>query len=266
MLDFDDTGSGDPLVLIHGWGTSRMIWQSVRPLLGDRRVIAIDVPGFGRSPAAGPGFELEEVARAIWRGLPEQGPVTLVGHSLGGALALMASTLEPARTSRLVLCAPAGLQPKPAFAAAAVAPLGALTTGLRRQVTPLASTQWGRRVLLGATTLGDSVSQDDVVEMAMASAGATRLARSLQAVVAADLRPLLVQAPRELGVLFGTHDRVIRPATADVIRAARPDAVFELLPRTGHVPMMERPQAFAAVLRQLLTRLDDVHTLATPRP
>ncbi len=257
MLAFDDTGSGVPTVLIHGWAASRRIWHHTVPQLPGRRVIAIDVPGFGASPAAGDGFDLEAVAETIWKGLPADGPVALVGHSLGAAIALTAAAQQPDRAAALVLCAPAGLRPIPSLASGPAGVLGALAIDLRRIALPYASgSPLGRRLLLGASTaMGDAVSEEDVITMVTASEHATRTAAALEAVTRADLRPLLTQAPAALGVLCGEHDRVIPPSTIDVVLAARPDAVADRVPGTGHVPMMERPTVFAAMLRQVLDRL-----------
>lgn len=268
MLAFDDTGSGDPVVLIHGWAASRRIWHHVVPQLPGRRVIAVDMPGFGASPAAGDGFDLDAVAQAIWKGLPADGPVTLVGHSLGAAIALTAAAQQPARAAQLVLCAPAGLRPIPAVASGPAGVLGALAIDLRRVALPYASgSPLGRRLLLGASTAtGDAVSEEDVVAMVTASEGATRTAAALEAVTRADLRPLLAQAPAALGVLCGAHDRVIPPSTIDLVLAARPDAVTDLVPGAGHVPMMERPAVFTAMLRQVLDRLAGTSGRAAPQP
>ena len=63
MLVIRDDGDGDPLVLVHGAGTSGAIWRRATPMLTERRrIIAPDVPGYGGSPAAGNGFALEEAA------------------------------------------------------------------------------------------------------------------------------------------------------------------------------------------------------------
>ncbi|HYZ29871.1 MAG TPA: alpha/beta fold hydrolase, partial [Thermoleophilaceae bacterium] len=111
MLGLDDTGDGEPLVLVHGLATTRLIWRHVVPLLArERRVIAIDVPGFGASPPAGEGFDLEQVADAIDDGLAAAGVderYDLAGHSMGGALALVLAGRRLERVRRLVLCAPA---------------------------------------------------------------------------------------------------------------------------------------------------------------
>ena len=70
MLAIREEGAGDPLVLVHGAGTSGAIWHRATPrLAARRRVIAPDLPGYGGSPAAGPGFALEEVADHLAAGL-----------------------------------------------------------------------------------------------------------------------------------------------------------------------------------------------------
>lgn len=267
MLAFDDTGTGDPLVLIHGWAADRQIWHSVVPLLGERRLIAIDLPGSGATPAASEGFDLDQVARVIWNGLPDVGPLTLVGHSLGGAIALTMAAQEPERTRGLVLCAPGGLrEPVHPRLAAPLGAIGALSIDLRRRSLPHAmGSPLGRRLLLGATSAeGDGASEEDLLRMVKASDGATRLRESLESVAQADLRPLLKRAPAQLAVICGGRDRVVQPSTIDVVEQARPDAATVLLPDSGHVPMIEQPELFAATLREVLERFDGAATAPGP--
>lgn len=111
MLAVEQSGEGEPLVLIHGLATTRAIWMLVTPALSRRRrVVTLDVPGFGESEPAGPGFELEAVADRIARRLAARGvsgPFDLVGHSLGAGLALTLAARRPHAVRKLVLAAPA---------------------------------------------------------------------------------------------------------------------------------------------------------------
>src|SRR5258707_605039 len=83
-------GDGLPVVFFHGYGHSGYVWQPCLPYLAHRRkVILVDLPGYGRSKLAGP-WRLHEVASllATWlRGL-ELPPIALVGHSMGGSIAI----------------------------------------------------------------------------------------------------------------------------------------------------------------------------------
>src|SRR6201997_3187635 len=155
LLAVEVSGAGEPLVLIHGLATTARIWSAVTPaLVQSRRVVTLDLPGFGASAPAGPGFELPRVAERIARGVAARGvhaPFDLVGHSLGAAVALTLASARPRLVRRLVLVAPAGLMPVP-WPASVLLP--AVAPGLhaaRRAVAPLAGWPWGRRLLLGFT-------------------------------------------------------------------------------------------------------------------
>lgn len=264
MLGYDDTGEGEPLVLVHGLATTRLIWRRVVPLLDGRRVVAVDVPGFGSSPPVGRGFVLEDVATALLEGVPIDESFDLVGHSMGGAIALTMAALAPDRVRRLVLFAPAGLRPLAPAAARTLGTLGEAFIHLRRVGRPLAAHALGRRFLLAAGAAdGAAFDPGDVVAMITASRGATRIAEALASVTRADLRPLLTQVPAGLGLLWGAEDRIVPAALIDGVVRRRPDAVAATIPGAGHIAMMEVPGLFVAALDRLLATI--VHQEATSR-
>lgn len=256
MLAYDDTGDGPPLVLTHGLAASRWIWSISSQLLPEWRRITIDVPGFGASPAAGEGFDLAEVGARIWDGLPTDEPVMLVGHSMGGSVALAAAALAPERVAGLVLIAPTGLQPMPPAAARVAGVVGNGAVRLRRAGLRGAGSPLGRRLLLAASTApGDLLREDTVRQMVLASEHATRVRQALTTVLHTDQREQLAEVPVPVGFLWGAEDRVIPRTVLQAALELRPDAPFELVPRAGHLPMIERPATFAAMLRQLLARM-----------
>jgi pimeloyl-ACP methyl ester carboxylesterase len=258
VLGLDDTGDVDPLVLVHGLATTRLIWRRVVPLLArERRVIAIDVPGFGTSPPVGEGFELEKVADAIDDGVADAGVdehYDLAGHSMGGALALVLASRRPERVRRLVLCAPAGLTPRPALAAAAIGVVGEHLIAARRAAAPLAELAWARRLLMaGGAVDGAALPPSEVRAMVLASRGASRIAPALAAVASADLRPLLATLEVPLAAVWGARDPVIPLRTAEALRELRPDVAIEYVERAAHVAMMERPHEFTQALNAAFT-------------
>lgn len=261
MLAFDDHGAGDPVVLLHGLAASRKIWARVVPRLAEeRRVVAVDVPGFGQSAPASDDFLLEEVAQAIWDGLPaDLGPVTLVGHSMGGAVALRAAALAPERVDRLVLCAPAGLLPVP-MPDWLLGPAGVaweLAVQVRNRLEPFAGNPLARRFLLGTSTAPTTTLTADDVRLVIGASGDKRsTAAALRTIAHADLRPELAALPRPVGLLWGTSDMVVPTRALDAGLEARPGLPVQRIEGVGHLPMIERPDAFLAAFDTLLAALD----------
>jgi pimeloyl-ACP methyl ester carboxylesterase len=260
LLAVEEAGRGEPLVLIHGLATTRQIWSAITPALSrSRRVVTLDVPGFGESAPVGPGFELEEVADRIARGLAARrirAPFDLVGHSLGAGLALTLAATRPRLVRRLVLVAPAGLtEISPRTTQLLSAGVNRLLA-VRRSLAPLTDLDWGRRLLLAfAAADGASISPTQARLMVDASASARRSAEALATITAADLRPLLRSVAAPLGVIWGAQDRTIPVRIARVVCDERPDADVVMIERAGHVAMVERPEAFASALEELLGRL-----------
>jgi pimeloyl-ACP methyl ester carboxylesterase len=262
MLAIREEGQGDPLVLVHGAGTSSAIWHRVTPRLADggRRVVAPDVPGYGGSPAAGPGFALEEVTDDLAAGLQQAGtetPYDVVGHSMGGAIAILLAARHPERVRRLVLVAPAGLAALPRVAAGLLGAVAAPFAHARRAVaTPLAGNALVRRLALaGVARDGARVPAEHARAVLASSAGATRIGPGLASAATADLREALTRVRAPLGLVWGEHDPVIPPRRIEVIRRVRPDVELRVVPDTAHAPMLERPDAFCAALEDVLAQL-----------
>ena len=265
MLALDDLGTGDPLVLVHGIATDRSIWDLVvHELARTRRVVALDVPGFGDSIPAGEDFDLREVSAQIVEGLLAagiDGPFDLVGHSLGGGIAIMLAATNQQLVRRLVLVAPAGLRPFPAAVSNVLAASADAVLAARRSAAPLTDTWWGRRLLL-AFTAADAADLPPSLarQMVEASAAAKRTAPALATITSADLRFTLAHTQMPLGVIWGEADRTVPIRALEDLLGARPDATVIRVADAGHVPMIERPQEFIAALQTLI---QDVTTSET---
>jgi pimeloyl-ACP methyl ester carboxylesterase len=253
----DDAGAGDALVLLHGVATSRLVWRRVlEPLSRGRRVIAVDVPGFGESAPAGPGFDLDAVADLLVDGV-EPDRFDLVGHSLGGAVAVAAAARHPDAVRRLVLVAPAGLAPRATRVAAALGAAADRGIQVRRAFGyQLAARARGRQVMFGATVAdAGRLHPDDARLLLDASNGARRVAAGVQRALEADLRDDLAAAPMPVALIWGTTDRIVPFSGLEALRRLRPDAVVETLPAIGHIPQIEDPVRFTAALGRALDRL-----------
>ena len=258
MVAIETLGEGPPLVLVHGVGTCRVVWRRVMPLLATDRLVATpDLPGFGASPAAGPGFDLDRVADVLAEALAGEvpAPFDLLGNSLGGAVALTLAARHPQLVRRLVLAAPAGLAPRRDPLPALAARGGRAVAAARRRAGPaLAESALTRRLLLfGMVVDAAGVPAAEARLAVGGSEGATRIGEAIDAVVRADLRPRLPKLAMPVAFLWGDRDRVVPVSSLGALRALVPGAPVEIIARAGHVPQLERPHEFVAAVDRLIT-------------
>jgi pimeloyl-ACP methyl ester carboxylesterase len=253
-LAFDRTGTGDPLVLLHGIGLSRGSWDPVVPALAQRfEVIAVDLPGFGDSPPLPPGVEPHPaaLARAVAELLDELriSAPHLAGNSLGGWVALELAALRPLAT--VTLLSPAGLwrHNTPLYCRVSLRATRWLCRHAAAGLDPLVGSRPGRALafsqILGRPTrmtpgqaraaihvMGTCPGFDPVLR-----ATARRRYRS-------SGRP--VQAP--VTVAFGRRDRILLKHQSRHLDELPAGSRVAPLPRCGHVPMTDDPAAVAALV------------------
>lgn len=113
-LTYTDQGSGtNTLLFIHGLGSYMPAWQKNIPVLSESyRCIAIDLPGYGKSSKGNHSYDMKFFADVVAEFIQELDlkNVTLVGHSMGGQIAITASLYHPALVDQLVLISPAGFE------------------------------------------------------------------------------------------------------------------------------------------------------------
>jgi pimeloyl-ACP methyl ester carboxylesterase len=111
-VEFGEPAGRPPVVLLHGLNDSHLTWRQIAPLLSPtRRVLALDLPGHGLSDRPDASYELAWYAQIVahWIDSLGLGPVDIVGHSLGGGIALALLPEFRGAIRRLVLAAPGGL-------------------------------------------------------------------------------------------------------------------------------------------------------------
>ncbi len=250
-------------VLLHGLGGSHLSWIQAAPgLAGLGRVLAPDLPGFGRSPRDGRATRLMDQRRWLSRFLDEAvtGPVVLAGNSMGGVVALLEAALEPDRVAGVVLTSSVfpmsgGPIPNPlvlgAFAAYDVPKLGEVVVKTRSAAfDPETFVRVGLRILTGDP---DSIP-DDVIEANAelvadlradpeAPGAFLEAARSISAYVRSPTagRRAMSNVRSPVLVIHGRKDRFVPVAYAEVALVTYPAWRGRLLAGVGHVPQMEAP-------------------------
>lgn len=247
-------GSGEPLVLLHGLGGDLRTWLPVLPLLSPKReVVAVDLPGFGRSPPLdGDVPDVAALARAVASFLDVErlGHPHLAGNALGGWIALELARLGVARS--VTALSPAGFWTPAGRRWVRVSHRAA--RGLARSLLSLAprvlSTRAGRTLFLGSMFGRPSaIPASKAVAAVHAFADAPGFDATLHAMLTRDgFRPFAVDPGVPILVAWGGRDRVLRPSQAREAARRIPSARCVTLERCGHVPTWDDPDAVAAVL------------------
>ncbi len=259
MLATSRGGSGAPLVLIHGIGSGKSVWDPMRPHLEKRfDVIAFDLPGFGEQPwferdvpptmASLATAAVEEIERL------EIADPLVAGNSMGGWISLELGRLGVARD------------------VVAIAPVGGSTPSEQRKTRrvlqgtrlaartfePIAGVIAGARPLRWAG-MRSAVSHPARVRSQDAVAAIRNMAHSTGFPLLLDdvtgpsgeaeaSRSRFAGSDFPALILFGTKDRVLAPQGAPRLAAALPGAELRWLPELGHAPMLDHPEQTAELV------------------
>jgi pimeloyl-[acyl-carrier protein] methyl ester esterase len=249
---------GQDVVLLHGWSLNLRVWDGlVRQLAPHFRVIALDLPGHGRSdwdPRA------TTPAAQAWRVHETLAPITeryaLLGWSLGGQLALDLAAALPAAIERLALIATT-----PRFLAGPNWRCGTPRPLLARLAHRLHSE--GERAVNDFMALQARGSAPRTtarvaakLRTALSTHGAARPEALMSGLVRlrdGDLRPALSLVRVPVLVMAGQRDRVIRPAASRALAAALPHARYVEVAGAAHAPFLSHPAQFVRQLTGFLS-------------
>lgn len=261
LVHVEQAGTGEPVVLLHGFGASAYSWRKVMPGLagGHRghRVVAIDLNGFGytQRPKERARYTREAQAKLVLDTLDALGIARahFVGHSYGGGLTLYLAQEHPERFRTMVLVDSSA----PTYAndrrsrAAAFRPLTGLfvrTVALRRSMV--------RKGLLHSFYDHGLVTPElvDAYYDRLRIEGATDAFYGLTAPAPAGATVRLETIAVPTLVIWGAHDELIAPEVGRRAAARLPHAEFVLFQKSGHLPMEEEPAAFLAAVLPFLDR------------
>ena len=262
-------GAGPVLLLIHGMAGSLETWRAVvDPLAHNATVLAVDLPGHGASDPGGGDYSLGSLAAGLRDVLSTLGHerATLVGHSLGGGIAMQFSYQFPEMTERLVLVSSGGLglEVNPVLRAASL-PGANLFVSVTAEATRRASGLAGR--VLRAANSPSRPAFDELVRSYASLADAERRSAFLATVRSVvGLHGQTVRAgdrlylARDLPVLliWGADDPIIPVEHARAAHELLPDSTLAVFEGVRHFPHVEAPQRFVETLEDFCATTDPV--------
>jgi pimeloyl-ACP methyl ester carboxylesterase len=262
-VSYLQAGEGPLLLLVHGMAGTARNWEAViEPLALHNTVIAPDFPGHGDSEPGGGDYSLGSLASGLRDLMIALGHerATLVGHSLGGGVALQFTYQFPEMVERLVLVSSGGLGPEVGAVLRAAALPGA-NLFIRATASPGAAAGSWISGALGKVGLRPNADLAEVGRAYASLADADRrkaFLSTLHAVVDTDgqrvaaLDRLYLAEDLPVLIVWGERDPIIPVAHGRAAHAQMPGSRLEVFPGVGHVPQLEAPGRFAAVLQRFL--------------
>ena len=245
-----ESQDGDVILLVHGYGGDRNSWLFLQePMAAKYRVYALDLPGHGTSAKDVGDGTLGVLADAVTGVLDALGAgrAHLVGHSMGGGVALAVAARDPGRIASLTLIAPTG------FGAEINAGYlrGFADAETRRELKPVAGQLFADESLVTRQLVDDLLAYkrlDGVDESLHTLLGTLLDGDAQRGDSAAALAALGDAIP--VTVVWGRADRIIPAAQAESVTGA----VRHLVDDAGHMPQMERPAEVQAAIEETIAR------------
>jgi pimeloyl-ACP methyl ester carboxylesterase len=233
-----DSGSGPPLLLLHGWGATKELMAPLAQRLTEYRTVVPDLPGFGATPTPPQPWGVDEYAAWVLALLDRLGieRVHVVGHSNGGRIAVALAVAHPERVDRLVLTDSAGIRPRHGVGYQ----VRVRTFKLLRAVS-----RWRwlpPRVRDAAQRHAAQRGSADY----RAASGALR--STVVRLVNTDMRPWLARLTTSTLLIWGDRDRETPLADARIMERLIPDAGLVIFEGSGHFAYAEQPDRFCRIV------------------
>jgi pimeloyl-ACP methyl ester carboxylesterase len=258
-----ELGEGPPLVFVHGLSGSWQNWLEQLPVFAsDHRVIALDLPGFGRSPMPVEPISISNYARtldSLFDAL-DVDAAAVVGNSMGGFVGAELAINFPQRVERLVLVSAAGISTYAHPGARRAMPvvrridrtIAAYAGWVASKSDTVARRPGLRNATFGFVARHPSRLPAALVAEQIRGAGKPGFIQAFQANIDYDFRDRLGEIACPTLIVWGDSDRVITVRDADAFAKLIPGSRRVVFKDTGHVAMLERPAAFNPLLADFL--------------
>jgi pimeloyl-ACP methyl ester carboxylesterase len=261
IVNYAEMGEGSvTLLFVHGLSGSWQNWlEQIPHFARDYRVIALDLPGFGHSPAPPWKISIEEYGRVLHEFCKAVGvgDCVVIGNSMGGFISAEAVSREPDRFQKLALVSAAGvssarMRRQPAETAARMS-AAALPLLLRAQARGFRRPRLRWLTFKGIFDRPEELRSELLAEQFYNGAGRPSFLPALQALIGYDILDELEEVEVPTLIVWGRNDRVVPSNDAfGYAERLRNSRVF-IFDQCGHCPQLERPVRFNRVLETFLT-------------
>lgn len=251
IVHYEAYGRGQPVILLHGWLGSWGYWLQTMEFLKEQyRCYALDFWGFGESGKFRSRYDLNDFVSLVDQFMDRLGIETapIVGHSMGGTVAISLALSKPNRAKKVIVVG---------------SPIAGNSLNIFLQLAGkpwIASLVWQmpQMLRLGIRVFSPLIVSDWPSWYKMITRDLSRTTldaffSSIRSLHKADLRPQLPGITAPVMGIYGLGDKVVEPTQANVITNNAPVSRIVMMPRSGHFPMLDEPEAFNQHLVEFLT-------------
>jgi pimeloyl-ACP methyl ester carboxylesterase len=260
-VNYVELGSGPrmAIVFVHGLSGSWQNWlENIPHFARERRVLALDLPGFGHSPMPEWEISIESYGRLLHRFCDALavGDCAVIGNSMGGFISAEAASARPDRFEKLVLVSAAGvssvrLRRQPAETVARMATAAApLLLKLQERGLRRPRVRWA--TFKGLFQHPEALRRELLLETFQNGAGRPGFLPAVEGLLGYDILDQLAEVDVPTLIVWGRNDRVVPPQDAAGFAQRLNNSRTVIFDDTGHLPQLERPTRFNRVLETFL--------------
>lgn len=242
-IEYTEQGSGIPVLLLHGWGSSFDVYKGIISTLADRcRVVALNFPGCGKSDTMREPWNLDDYCNLVlefMKAVNLENPI-IFGHSHGGRVTLKMAAEGMVNPPKIVLLDSAGLIPQKSFKQKFRAKS---FKAIKRLLTFPVIKNYSEPLLDKARKHYGSADYNAAPEV---------LRKTLVSLVNTDLRDIIHKISCPTLLIWGDKDTATPLSDAKIIESLIPDAGLCVLEGTGHFSFCEKPYQAHAIINSFI--------------
>lgn len=243
-INYIEEGQGDPVLLLHGWGSNIKLFQaSIDLLQKGYKVVAMDMPGFGESEEPKEPWDVDDYVDFVLEFLKdyEFDRITLLGHSFGGRVIIkLCSRANPFEVERVILVDAAGVKPKKTF-----------RQKIRQRIYKM--TKWIFSLKIVMLLFPDALEKLRKRNgSADYNAASPIMRQTLVRVVNEDLTHLMPNVKCPALLIWGTADDATPLSDAKIMEKLMPEAGLVTFEGAGHYSFLERQGQYLRVLASFM--------------
>ncbi len=237
-------GNGQPVLVLHGWGGSSDSWLQIQRILAAQgyKMICPDFPGFGKSANPPKAWEVADYAKWLLGFIRflKLNKFSIIAHSFGARVAIKFAKNYPKKITKLILCAPAGIKPKPD-----------LETKIIFQISKTGNIIFSKKPLRGFKNRAKNLFYI-LIRSKDYSKTKGVMRETIKKVLEEDLLPDLSQIKTKTLIVWGRKDKIIPLKYAYMFKENIKNSQLEIVPRIGHSPHLENPERLLEIITKFL--------------